>query len=92
MSTSSITSKGQVTIPSAIREKYQLQPGDKVLFQEKDGVIILTPMSDDIEALGGCLAQHTNGRKASLDDMEQAIKAGASETWINKHDQHKGKQ
>ncbi|WP_252176240.1 AbrB/MazE/SpoVT family DNA-binding domain-containing protein [Endozoicomonas sp. 4G] len=73
MSTSSITSKGQVTIPSEIRAKLQLQPGDKVMFEEKNGMIVLTPMSDDIEALGGCLADHTNGKKATLDDMERAI-------------------
>lgn len=77
MSTSSITSKGQVTIPSEIRAKFQMQPGDKVMFEEKNGIIILTPMSDDIEALGGALANHTNGLKASLDDMEQAIEVGA---------------
>lgn len=48
MASSSITTKGQVTIPSALREKFQLEPGDKVLFLEKDGVITLVPMKQDI--------------------------------------------
>ena len=90
MSTSSITSKGQITIPSALRAKYQLQPGDKILFEEKGGVITLTPMSDDIEALGGSLSEHTNGRKASLNDMEKAIKAGASAAWTNEEEDNGG--
>ena len=81
MSTSSITSKGQVTIPSELREKFQLQPGDKVLFEEKGGVITLLPMEQDIEALAGSLAEDTNGKSATLDDMEQAIKAGSNEAW-----------
>ena len=80
MSTSSITSKGQVTIPSALREKLQLQPGDKVVFEEKDGVISLIPANDDIETLAGCLSEDTQV-SASLDDMEQAIKKGISHSW-----------
>ena len=80
MSTSSLTSKGQVTIPSALREKFQLQPGDKVLFEEKDGVITLVPMNQDVESLAGYLAKDTE-RRATLDDMDKAIKAGASASW-----------
>ena len=82
MTTSSITSKGQVTIPSALREKLRLQPGDKVVFEEKDGVITIIPANDDIETLAGCLSEDTQ-IKASLDDMEQAIKKGARHSWNN---------
>ncbi len=51
MASSSITIKGQVTIPSALREKFRLEPGDKVLFLEKDGGITLMPMKQDITRL-----------------------------------------
>ncbi|MFK0573260.1 AbrB/MazE/SpoVT family DNA-binding domain-containing protein [Endozoicomonas sp.] len=81
MSSSSITTKGQVTIPSGLREKFQLQPGDKVLFVEKDGVITLVPMKQDITSLAGCLADDVGGRQASLDDMEAAIRKGATRGW-----------
>ncbi|MGI9283604.1 MAG: AbrB/MazE/SpoVT family DNA-binding domain-containing protein [Endozoicomonas sp.] len=91
MSTSSITSKGQITIPSDLRAKFQLQPGDKILFEEKEGVITLTPLSDDIEALGGCLANLTNGRKASMEDMEQSIIKGASSSWQDNEDTSDGR-
>lgn len=39
-----ITSKGQVTIPSSIREKMGVRPGDKVRFREEDGAIRLVPV------------------------------------------------
>ena len=32
-----VSSKGQVTIPKAVREKLGLRPGDKVDFYEKNG-------------------------------------------------------
>ncbi|WP_422134116.1 AbrB/MazE/SpoVT family DNA-binding domain-containing protein [Endozoicomonas sp. ALD040] len=81
MASSSITTKGQVTIPSALREKFQLEPGDKVLFLEKDGVITLVPMKQDITHLAGCLADDVGGRRASLEDMESAIREGATKDW-----------
>jgi len=34
------TSKGQITIPIAIRKKLKLKEGDKVFFIEEDGKII----------------------------------------------------
>ena len=43
-----MTSKGQLTIPLAIRRKIGLDTGDQVLFYEKDGRIIIaasTPAS-----------------------------------------------
>ncbi len=35
-----LTSKGQITIPIAIRKKLKLKEGDKVFFIEEDGKII----------------------------------------------------
>ena len=90
MAASSITSKGQITIPSALREKLQLQPGDKVVFEEKDGIITIIPANDDIEELAGCLSEDTQSR-ASLDDMEQAIKKGINHSWSNKEQDNSGK-
>ena len=38
-----ITSKGQVTIPQAIRERYGLLPDTEVEFVESDGHVTLVP-------------------------------------------------
>ncbi|WP_227002633.1 AbrB/MazE/SpoVT family DNA-binding domain-containing protein [Salicibibacter kimchii] len=40
-----MTSKGQVTIPKAIREQLKLQEGDKLAFIEENGKILLTKSS-----------------------------------------------
>ena len=45
MEVARITSKGQITIPKAIRERLNLAEGDKVAFIEKDGHIVITKSS-----------------------------------------------
>jgi AbrB family looped-hinge helix DNA binding protein len=50
---SALTTKGQATIPKAIREHLHLKPGDRVkFFVHPDGSVVLTQTS------GGCLARH----------------------------------
>ena len=36
-----MTSKGQVTIPKEVREALDLHQGDPILFEERDGVVVL---------------------------------------------------
>jgi AbrB family looped-hinge helix DNA binding protein len=43
-----ITPKGQVTIPSEIREKLKLRPGDKVTYQDTAVGILLRPAKKDM--------------------------------------------
>lgn len=46
MELAKITSKGQITLPIAIRRNLNLKDGDKVAFIEKDGnYIIVNPIS-----------------------------------------------
>jgi len=42
--TAKLTSKGQITVPHEIRRALGVQPGDKLVFEKKDGnVIQVTP-------------------------------------------------
>ncbi len=41
--TAKVTSKGQVTIPSTIREILKLEPGSTVMFKVTDKGVILSP-------------------------------------------------
>ena len=38
---SKVTSKGQITIPQDVREKFEIKPGDTIYFLEEDGKLIL---------------------------------------------------
>lgn len=39
MAMARVTSKGQVTIPQAVREQFDIQQGDDLLFVEEDGCL-----------------------------------------------------
>ncbi|HYQ92289.1 MAG TPA: AbrB/MazE/SpoVT family DNA-binding domain-containing protein [Candidatus Competibacteraceae bacterium] len=70
MHTSSINSKGQVTIPAELRRSLGLKPGQQVIFSCTDRGVVITPVKQDVSAAFGLL-QATKG--VSLEDMEQAI-------------------
>ena len=81
MHTSNLTSKGQVTIPTALREQFFLRPGDKVLFEVIDGNLVIKPLKKrSLESQAGCFANDIAGRTATLEDMERAIEKGLAES------------
>jgi AbrB family looped-hinge helix DNA binding protein len=52
-----ISSKGQLVIPVALRKKYKLKGGTRVAVGERDGQITLTPNPyEALLALRGCLS------------------------------------
>ncbi len=72
MSASTITSKGQITIPADIRKRLDLKPGDKIDFQvEPNGTVRIFACSRKASDVFGLLAQ--KGRPArtveELDDQ-----------------------
>jgi antitoxin PrlF len=66
-----ITTKGQITIPAAVREAMGLNPGGKVaFFKGEDGEFMLRPVRSIME-LKGCLAGHLP--PMTVTDMDHAI-------------------
>ena len=73
---SAITSKGQATIPKAVRDYLQLKPGDRVkFFIHPDGSVVILPKLPT-PALRG-IVKAGRGR-VSIEEMDEAIAAGAS--------------
>lgn len=76
MSQATITSKGQTTIPREIRERFNLRPGDKILFFVNEaGRIEIQPMLD-ITAVKGVL-KRAGAKPVTLEQMAEAPKQGA---------------
>ncbi len=74
MRTSTLTSKGQVTIPAEVRKRLGLHPGDRVGFVVDGGEVRLVRKESRIEAAFGICKTDTS---VSLDDMERIIKQRA---------------
>jgi antitoxin PrlF len=74
MPMATLTSKGQITVPKAIRERLRLHTGDAVEFiVGDDGEIRVRAGRFEIRDLQGAL--HRPGRKpVSLDAMEDALR------------------
>jgi AbrB family looped-hinge helix DNA binding protein len=71
MTTSNITTKGQVTIPKKIREQMNLKKGDKIDFiLEKDGSARILPVSSSIDSIIGIIK---TGKKLSVEKMNTVI-------------------
>ena len=63
-----VTSKGQLVIPAAMRRRFKIKEGTKVLFLEDNGRLLLQPLTEDlIDLLTGCLA----GEPDLLDALEE---------------------
>jgi AbrB family looped-hinge helix DNA binding protein len=72
-----VTSKGHITLPVAVRKRLGLEPGTKVnVVVRDDGRIELTPVKKSITCLKGIVAKPD--RPVTLEDMEAAIVDGAT--------------
>jgi AbrB family looped-hinge helix DNA binding protein len=59
---STLTSKGQTTVPKAIRESLRLKPGDRITFTPMpDGTVLMRVKNKSVMSLGGSLRRR--GRK-----------------------------
>jgi AbrB family looped-hinge helix DNA binding protein len=71
-----LSSKGQATIPKAVRDRLQITPGDRFkFFFHPDGVIILPKIST--ARLKGMIPKPA--QMVSLEEIDRAIAEGATE-------------
>lgn len=77
MTTATMTSKGQVTIPVEVRQRMGLGTGDRIEFVELDtGVFAIKPAIDDVRSLKGLLRKPD--KPVSVDEMNAAIRQRAA--------------
>ena len=81
MASSTITSKGQVTIPIEIRRRLGLRSGDRLEFLfGSDGEVIVRPKWVRLESLFGILRKP--GRRAlSVREMDEAVQKSVGKAW-----------
>jgi len=73
MSTSTLTSKGQTTIPKDIRKRLNLHPGDRLEFViDESGRLLVLPASVDASELAGMLS--SPAQPVRVEDMNRVIR------------------
>ncbi len=80
---STLTRKGQATIPVELREKLGFKEGDTLVWREVDGVISVTSARQHVQRLSGMLKPLIDPAIASptVEEMEQAIESVATEKY-----------
>jgi antitoxin PrlF len=80
MPSATLNSKGQLTLPKAIRDLLRLRAGDRVEFIVKGAVVVLRPATVPVRDLKGAL--HRRGIKPlSIEEMSAIIRRrGAGRT------------
>ena len=75
MALATLTQKGQVTIPKAVRDSLGLHTGDKLEFiVSENGEAFFRPVTKKVDDVFGKL--HQPGRKAvSVEEMNDAVKS-----------------
>ena len=76
MRESTVTSKGQTTLPKDVRTALDLQPGDRVRYMILDGGEVRLVRSRPVAELQGLL-QDKVFRTVSLEEMDEAVIRGA---------------
>lgn len=78
--TTKITSKGQVTIPVAVRRKLGVKVGERVVFVfNRPGEVAFRRASTPTDTSSrGILVGKTNGKVATAGEMRQAVASGAA--------------
>ena len=78
MSTATLTSKGQITLPQPVRQALGLEAGDKIDFvPEADGGFRVYALRRDVRELRGRFAGRV-ARAVSIDEMNAAIESEAA--------------
>ncbi|CAK8719861.1 MAG: transcriptional regulator, AbrB family [Candidatus Electronema aureum] len=72
MTTSTVTTRGQVTIPKHIRKLLKIDRGDKVEFMvDKNGAVMLQSVTSDVALLKGMVPKPE--KYVSIEDMNNAV-------------------
>ena len=82
MATSTVTSRGQTTIPRDIRKKMHLQEGDRIEWVERsDGHIEIIPITRDAAEVAGMFRDWVK-KPVSIEDMNKKVKQAAAAKFL----------
>ena len=84
MPRTTLTSKGQVTIPKEIRQRLGLRQGDQLIFRfDEAGRLTVEPAPPHLLGdLPGLLHHRAGKRPATIEEMDEAVRKGAAKRFV----------
>lgn len=82
MTVATLTSKGQLTVPKAVRDALGLAAGDRVQFIEQEGGFRLVAATRDARELKGMFAGRRK-KAATLDEIKASAARGAVRRFVD---------
>jgi AbrB family looped-hinge helix DNA binding protein len=79
MGITTMTSKGQLTIPKEIRDELKLTPGTRFYVTIRNGQVVAVPKNKKLADLAGILGKPPNGARLTVGAMDEAIMDAVSE-------------
>jgi AbrB family looped-hinge helix DNA binding protein len=74
MSLSTLTSKGQITIPKELRESMSIDAGDKIEFIiNEQNEVVIKPITKKAIDVFGQLNKYIKNKPVSIEEMNEAI-------------------
>ena len=74
MMTVRVGKRGLVTLPKALRDAYNIEPGDALTLLDLGGVFVLSPRLSEVDALAEPIAAGLQVRGETLESMLQALR------------------
>ncbi len=91
MTRTRLSSKGQVIIPKAVRDRHGWRPGVELEVEDQEGAVVLRPASSfprtTYEDVRGCLKY--DGPPLSIEEMHEGIEREARRVWAEFERQRK---
>ena len=74
-----MTSKGQLTIPKDVRDQLGIEPGTRFFVTVRNGQVVAVPKNKKLADLAGILGRPPNGRSLSIEEIDDAIAEAVAE-------------
>ncbi len=69
-----MTQRGVLVLPKALREAYNLQPGDSFTLLDLGGVFVVSPLRSEIDVIADRISKELQDKGESLESMLQALR------------------
>jgi bifunctional DNA-binding transcriptional regulator/antitoxin component of YhaV-PrlF toxin-antitoxin module len=69
-----MTQRGVLVLPKALRETYNLQPGDSFSLLDLGGVFVISPRQSKIDPIADRISQNLQNQGETLEGMQQTLR------------------